>query len=202
MRLNINELNINDNETIILLLSEGDEKVFDFVYRNYYKRLCSFCSQYLEEREEWENIVHDTMLWLWENRTSLITSLSLKTLLFTIVKNKALNHISHSQIQSRVHSEIVNKYQSEFSNPDFYFNNEIFELYNKALESLSPEIRQAFKMNREEHLTHKEISEKLGVSTQTVNYRIGIALKQLRIALKDYIPLIYLASILNSNSGN
>ena len=39
---------------------------------------------------------------------------------------------------------------------------------------------------------HKEIAEKLNVSPQTVNYRIGQALKLLRIALKDYLPLFIL----------
>ena len=41
-------------------------------------------------------------------------------------------------------------------------------------------------------MTHKEIAEKLNVSPQTVNYRIGQALKLLRIALKDYLPLFIL----------
>ena len=39
---------------------------------------------------------------------------------------------------------------------------------------------------------YKEIAEKLNVSPQTVNYRIGQALKLLRIALKDYLPLFIL----------
>jgi RNA polymerase sigma-70 factor (ECF subfamily) len=47
-------------------------------------------------------------------------------------------------------------------------------------------------MNRFEKLTHKEIAEKLNVSPQTVNYRIGQALKILRKELKDYLPLFLL----------
>ena len=39
-------------------------------------------------------------------------------------------------------------------------------------------------------MTHKEIAEKLNVSPQTINYRIGQALKILRSELKDYLPLI------------
>ena len=44
--------------------------------------------------------------------------LTLKTLLFTIVKNKALNRLSHFEIKRKVHQEIVDKYDSEFNNPD------------------------------------------------------------------------------------
>lgn len=183
---------INNNKSIITALKAGEEKVFDAVYRHYFRRLCAFCSQYVDEQEEIEEIVQETMMWLWENRSSLMADLTLKTLLFTIVKNKALNRISHFEIKRKVHQEIVEKYESEFDNPDFYFGNELFRLYEEALEKLPKEYREAYEMNRNHYLTHKEIAEKLNVSPQTVNYRIGQALKLLRIALKDYLPLFIL----------
>lgn len=95
-------------------------------------------------------------------------------------------------MRRKVHQEIIDKYQDEFSSPDFYLQNELFDLYKRAIEKLPQEFRQAYELNRNEHLTHKEIAEKLNVSPQTVNYRIGQALKQLRLALKDYMPLLIL----------
>ena len=182
-------LDINNNRSVITALQAGDEQAFDFVYRHYFSRLCGFCSQYVSEQEEIEEIVQDTMMWLWENRSCLLPDLTLKTLLFTIVKNKAFNRLSHFEIKRKVHQEIVEKFESEFENPDFYLTNELFHLYHEALKQLPTEFRIAFEMNRNQHLTHKEIAEKLHVSAQTVNYRIGQALKLLRIALKDYLPL-------------
>ena len=142
--------------------------------------------------EEIEEIVQDTMMWLWENRCSLMEELTLKTLLFTIVKNKALNRISHFEIRRKVHQEITEKFEKEFDNPDFYLENELFRLYENALKQLPKDYREAYEMNRNHRMTHKEIAEKLNVSPQTVNYRIGQALKLLRIALKDYLPLFIL----------
>src|SRR5690606_21076651 len=107
------------------------------------------------------------------------------SLLFTIVKNKALNKVSHHKVRSKVHQEIINKYDNEFSSPDFYLHSELFVLYESALNTLPEEFRQAFEMNRNDNLTHREIAEKLKVSPQTVNYRIGKALKILRVELKD-----------------
>lgn len=183
---------INNNKSIITALRARDENVFDAVYRYYFRRLCAFCSQYVYEQEEIEEIVQETMMWLWENRSSLLPELTLKTLLFTIVKNKALNRLSHFEIKRRVHQEIIEKYKGEFNNPDFYLGNELFRLYEEALRQLPKECREAYEMNRSQHLTHKEIAEKLNVSPQTVNYRIGQALKLLRVALKDYLPLFLL----------
>lgn len=191
MTQKIQNFDIDDNKAIIIALKEGNETTFDTVYRYYFRGLCAFCSQYITPAES-EEVVQDTMMWLWENRSRLITDLTLKTLLFTIVKNKALNRISHHEVRRKVHQEIVEKYENELSSPDFYLNNELFSLYEGALKKLPSEFKQAYEMNRYQRMTHKEIAERLNVSPQTVNYRIGQTLKLLRIALKDYMPFILL----------
>lgn len=159
MAQTLTNLNINDNNAVISALREGCEEVFDNVYRHYFRGLCVFCSQYVTLSES-EEIVQDTMMWLWENRKTLIPELTLKTLLFTIVKNKALNKISHFEIKRKVHLEIAEKYESEFSSPDFYLENELFRLYEEALRKLPAEFRQAYEMNRNQQLTHKEIGRR------------------------------------------
>jgi RNA polymerase sigma-70 factor (ECF subfamily) len=108
------------------------------------------------------------------------------------VKNKALNRITQNATKSKVYQKIEQKYQQQFNDPDFYLQKELMSLFNEALNKLPEEYRRAFEMNRFERLTHKEIAEKLNVSPQTVNYRIGQALKILRKELKDYLPLFLL----------
>lgn len=104
-----------------------------------------FCSQYVSEQEEIEEIVQETMMWLWENRCTLMEDLTLKTLLFTIVKNKALNRLSHFEIKRKVHQEIVDKYDSELNNPDFYLSDELFRLYEEALKKTSERISRSLR---------------------------------------------------------
>ena len=52
-------LDINNNKSVITALKAGEEKVFDVVYRHYFRRLCAFCSQYVSEQEEIEEIVQE-----------------------------------------------------------------------------------------------------------------------------------------------
>lgn len=59
---------------------------------------------------------------------------------FTIVKNKALNRLSHFEIKRKVHQEIVDKYDSELNNPDFYLSDELFRLYEEALKDFRKNI--------------------------------------------------------------
>lgn len=54
-------------ERISLELIAGDEQAFDTVYKQYYRGLCAFASQYVTVPES-EEIVQDVMMWLWENR--------------------------------------------------------------------------------------------------------------------------------------
>lgn len=182
-------IDINDNKSVIAALKNGSVQIFENVYRYYFRGLCAFCSQYVSLIEA-EEIVQETMMWLWENRSGLIAELTLKTLLFTIVKNKALNRITHYEVKRKVHQEIAEKYEKEFTSPDFYLENELFILYDKALKKLPTEFRESYELNRKYHFTHKEIAQKLNVSPQTVNYRIGQALKILRMELKDYLPIL------------
>lgn len=79
------------------------------------------------------------------NRCTLMEELTLKTLLFTIVKNKALNRLSHFEIKRKVHQEIVDKYDSEFNNPDFYLSDELFRLYEEALKKTSERISRSLR---------------------------------------------------------
>ena len=77
---------------------------------------------------------------------------------------------------------------------DFYQAEELKKQIGQAIHALPASYREAFIMHRFENKSYKEIAEILQVSTQTVNYRITQALKQLRVTLKDYLPLILLLS--------
>ncbi|MDR1119466.1 MAG: RNA polymerase sigma-70 factor [Dysgonamonadaceae bacterium] len=179
---------MNNKETIDNLIS-GDPRAFDAVYRLFFKGLCSFASQYVD-KEEAEEIVQETMLWIWENRKNLMPDMSLKSLLFMIVKNKSLNRINHNHMKSAVLLKIKEKFEAQFDDPDFYLYQELTSLLCNAIERLPETYRIAFEMNRLENKTHKEIAQQLNVSIQTVNYRISQALKILRVELKDYLPFL------------
>lgn len=180
-----------DNRRIVELLHAGDEDCFHALFRRYYKPLCTYATRFVAPVRA-EELVQDTLMWLWENRMTLLPEMPIKSLLFTIVKNKSINSASRSTIRSRVFRELAETYEEEFDDPDFYLEGDLMRRLNEALEKLPPEFRQTFRMHRLEGLTHKEIAEALHVSPQTVNYRIGQTVRLLREELKDYWPLIAL----------
>ncbi len=86
----------NGSQEILNRLKEGDAEAFDIIYKQYYRGLFAFATQYVN-RAECEEIIQDVMMWVWENHTMLIPELSLKSLLFASVKNRCLNKIAHIQ---------------------------------------------------------------------------------------------------------
>jgi RNA polymerase sigma-70 factor (ECF subfamily) len=174
---------------ILFDLKTGNEKAFDTVYKHYYGGLYAFALQYVPA-SECEEIVQDVMMWLWENRLTIANEISLKSLLFTITKNKCLNSISHQEVKQRVHEKLYQKFITQFEDPDFYIPGELMEKLDQAVKGLPESYRQSFEMNRFDDLTYKEIAGKLDISEKTIAYRISQALKLLRNELKDYLPFL------------
>ena len=65
---------------------------------------------------------------------------------------------------------------------------EMERILQQAIESLPERCREIFKLSRMEGLQNKEIAARLGISVNTVEGQMSIALRKLRVALKDYLP--------------
>ena len=184
-------VDMQDNRTVVRLLHAGDEACFHALFRRYYKPLCTYATRFVTI-DRAEELVQDTMMWLWEHRMTLLPEMPLKSLLFTIVKNKSINSASRHTVRNRIFRELARDCEEEFDDPDFYLEGELMRRLNEALDKLPAEFRQTFRMHRLEGMTHREIAEALHVSPQTVNYRIGQTVRLLRDELREYWPLIAL----------
>ena len=176
---------MQDNRTVVGLLRAGDEKCFDALFRRYYKPLCTYATRFVTPARAEELVSYGLSV-------PEVPEMPLKSLLFTIVKNKSINHMSRDTIKNRVIRQLAEDYAEEFDDPDFYLEGELVERLTAALRKMPPEFQQTFRMHRLEGRTHKEIAAALGVSPQTVNYRIGQTVRLLREELKEYWPLVVL----------
>jgi len=72
-----------------------------------------------------------------------------------------------------------------------YLKNE-FWAEELSMEDLPPQRRLIFLLHRNDQLSYKEIAQKLDISPKTVENHIGAALKQLRVAMLQYLTSIIL----------
>lgn len=183
--------NINNmtDEVLFERIKAGDVKAFDTLFMRYYPLLCAYAKQFVDF-DDGQEIVQDVMVWFWENSSMHIIESSPKSYLFKAVKNRCLTLINRNELKERVVNAMYESWQSHYEDPDFYVVEELTRNIEAALSRLPETYRQAFEMNRYQNMTYNEIAQHLNVSPKTVDYRIQQALKQLRVELKDYLPLI------------
>ncbi|WP_229213723.1 RNA polymerase sigma-70 factor [Dyadobacter psychrotolerans] len=179
---------------IVNAIRQGDEKAFEQTFRKYYERLCNYACSLLKDEEESEEVVQTVFLTIWEKRSDLEITLSLKSYLYRSVHNHCLNRFKHASVRE-AHKEYAERFipQSHESVTEAIHANELEERIEKAVGNLPEQCQKAFRMSRFEELKHQEIADRLGISIKTVENQIGKALKILRTALADYLPSLFLS---------
>ena len=179
----------SDNDFLLSAVQRGDQKAFDTLFRRYYPMLCAYGHRFVE-LEDAEEIVEDSLLWIWENRETLVIESSLDSYLFKMVYRRALNKLAHIDATQRADTRFYEEMQEMLQDTDYYQIEELAKRIEDAVAALPESYREAFVMHRFRDMSYKEIAETLGVSPKTIDYRIQQALKQLRVDLKDYLPLL------------
>ena len=177
-----------DDHQLWKAICNGDEKAFDTLFTRYYPVLCAYARQFLNY-EDARDAVQGLMVWLWENREILVIQSTLRSYLFSAVYNSCHTELHKKEIRRKAHDHISQKLKHLFEDPDFYVAEELAEKIEAAIKALPETYRAVFVKNRFEQKTYNEIARELGVSAKTIDYRISQALKRLRIALKDYLPI-------------
>ena len=168
---------------------------FEKLYKLYYPKMFAFAKNYVPVNEDAENIVQDVFLTLWERKEEIEISFTLTTYLFTLVKNRCLNFLRHKLIEEEYNSQMKKElgfklYALEVFDYSYQSEEELQEIIRRALDALPERCREVFIKSRIEGLKYKEISDELGISVNTVENQIVTALRKLRVALKDYLPLL------------
>jgi len=176
---------------IVSAIRQGDEAAFERTFRKYYDRLCNYANSLLKEEDEAEEVVQTVFLTIWEKRTELEITLSLKSYLYRAVHNHCLNRFKHASVRE-AHREYTQNFlpQAYESVTEVIHASELEERIEAAVSSLPEQCQIAFRMSRFEEMKYQEIADQLGISIKTVENQIGKALKILRSALADYLPAL------------
>lgn len=174
---------------ITLAIKAGSEDVFRSVYRAEYNNLIYFVNSYTKNKLDAEDIVQETMMAIWESRDTLDQDRNFRSYLYTIARNKSLNHLRDNakRLKDCSLQESENLISSmALSSPSVEEEInalELQEFIERVYLSLPEKVINTFRMSRQEGLTYNKIAEKLGITTKVVEYHISITLKALRLRL-------------------
>ena len=172
--------------------SNLNKDLFEQLFKEHFVHLCNFARNYVPDLDDAKEIVQDVFINLWNKRETISSEKSVKSYLFTSVKNRCFNFIrDNKKFRSNVLDIDIADYEMPYEN-DSFSGSELQTKINNAINKLPEKCRQVFKLSRIEELKYKEIAEKLNISVKTVEAQMSKALKVLREELKEYITVILL----------
>jgi len=179
-------------------IANDDIQAYEFLFKEYYKFLCSYAFGITKELHIAEEIVEDFFVDLWNNRQKINITSSIRAYFIVSIHNRCLNYLQREKPKFISLHDITKLIDHEGNVGDRLINvevpsiltNELEDILSQAIEKLPPNCKEIFQLSRFNNLSYDEIAGKLNISSNTVKTQIKIALSKLREYLKDYLAVI------------
>lgn len=178
----------NDNDMTTVL--------YEDCYKSCFLKVVYYANSYLNDAEAAKDIGCEVFLTVWEKRQDIDFTIDMLPFLLVLARNKCLNRLKKAQAEYRYKQQAALEHQkrevnymalSESVSMKLY-SSEIKVLVKEAVEQMPEKVRETFHMNRFMRMKYSEIAVQENVSVKAVEKRMMIALRILRIKLKDYLP--------------
>jgi RNA polymerase sigma-70 factor (family 1) len=170
------------DQELVALLRLGEDAALSELYRRYWQPLYISVNNILKDRQPSEDIIQEIFIKLWDKRETIEIQISMKAYLFASCRYEVFRLIR----SQKVSVDIFDDLQERLQEPSAYGSlehKELIQQINSIVEQLPEKCKEVYKLSREENLSHKEIAERLNISTKTVENHITRALTQLRSSL-------------------
>lgn len=176
------------NDTVLKKIERGDIKAFESVFRLYYSSLYFYAFSITSKHDIAEEIVQDLFYIWWRDREKIQIKHSIKSYLYTAVRNKSLQYIEHINVRERYQQNVLAS-DSEIQNPtpqQVLEEKELQAIIDNTLNRLPERRHNIFKMHRFEGKKYKEIAETLSLSVKTIEAEMSKAYQLLREEVEKY----------------
>jgi RNA polymerase sigma-70 factor, ECF subfamily len=179
------EDDLHDRE-LALRIKQSDRSAFRLFFERYKDSLLSFLISKGTPKDDAEDLLQSAFLIIWEKREEIRPDRSLRSFLYTIAYNRMLNLFRDRKKQD---PEYAYKLHDSGSNPEVdAANRQALEAMQKALDVMPEKRRRVFELCYLQGLSHKEAAQALDVAQKTIENHMALALKELRAALKHFMP--------------
>lgn len=173
------------------LLIKGNVRAFEELYNRYHDLLYGYIYNKLRNREEAQDIVHDVLVKIWDKREQLANVKSLKSYLFTAVRNRAFDLFTKKKISDKYLLSLEDALEKYNPSADYLVREKELEHYIRIqIDQLAPKMKEVFKLSRYDYMSNGEIADLMGISKNTVETQIKRALKVLRYKLTTLLSIL------------
>lgn len=148
---------------------------FEKLYKRFQPSLVNYAIYLTRSSEDSIELVNDVFLSVWNKRNRLKLDSSLKTYLYTAVKNRCINYLKKHKLEIVLNEQL--DMLSDFKADQSLLEKEQHIIIQQIMNGLPSKCKQVFAMSRIDQLSNKEIASLLDISIKTVEAQITKALK-------------------------
>lgn len=190
-RMAVNGASLGDKT--LVALRAGDHMAYQDIYLTYKESIQYFLQRLLGSSDEAEELTQAIFVNVWEKRETVDPSRSIKSYLFSIARNSALDFFKHQKVHDRyINNEMYND-GLDYDSDEQMVAYETECLIEIAVSRMPKVRRQVFEMSRYEGLSNDEIAARLNISRETVYSHISNALRD----VKEVLAVFSLLFIIN-----
>src|SRR6185295_11194242 len=114
-----------------------NDVVMEDLFKTHYLQLCNYANVFLKDTDESEDVVQGIFYQLWKKKESTEITTSIKSYLFTAVRNTCLKRISHLKVRNEYKETIIHLYNRDSNHTmEKVIGNELEEQIKNAIENL------------------------------------------------------------------
>lgn len=166
---------------LIRQFADGDSRAFGRLYDHYVPELMGLCMKYVHIAEDAEEIIEDVFVSLWNNRSNLRRTDSIRPLLYQSLRNRVVDSFRR-RINSPIYTDFVETINLHA--PETGLNHIEYKEFERAIiaviDTLPPTQKAVVILSKLENLSNAEISERLNLNIQTVKNALSMGLSKLR----------------------
>ena len=163
-------------------LRHSDHAAFAEVFQRLHTPLVRYARRITSDEATAYDVLQDVFMKLWEDRQSLTVKVSLKAMLYTMVRNRALNSLRRNKwiATDTAVEDVRDQQEVALAGDDILAADDLRQHLQTWIDKLPKRRAEAFVLSRQHGLKHSEIASIMKVSERTVDTHILLALKDLR----------------------
>jgi RNA polymerase sigma-70 factor (family 1) len=183
--------------SLVERIRSSDQAAFETMFRRWYAELVHFSLSYAGHNQQVaEDLVHDVLFRVWEQRTRWHPTGTIASYLFRATRNRCIDFARHAAVEQKWSRETAESVSHD-SHASFVSSvaeaneevevSELQAAIDRGVTRLPYRCRQAFLLHRDHGLTYDEIAAVMQTSPKTVKAQIGRALHSLRDYLAPFL---------------
>ncbi|WP_091152318.1 RNA polymerase sigma factor [Mucilaginibacter pineti] len=182
---------------LLQLIAAGDQRAFRLLYKKYHPVIFAFTYHLSGSKQEAQDIVQETMLYVWQHAGELSTMEKPLAFLKTYVKRRGIDMLRKQLTAQKSEATFGRNWQeAENETEQSMLLKDVRDQIEAAVSKLPKQQQQVYRLCYQQGLKYEEAAEQLKISRGTVQKHMKLALRALREQLKNNISYAALLIIL------